>query len=191
MTSAWRSFLRKLRQTDPVLGLELGGRLPDRRVDLLAAFHVETPHVQVHRFVHADVLLEQTLVIRWCQGQRMIGGCSWPAIRTPISSLVVKSIGPTMRSRPRSRSQPSAASSSARAASASSSHSNHPNKPHSLSWKLLKFSSMWALMRPTGRPARYARKYCASACLKNGFLPWSSRFFSSILSGATQLGSSR
>jgi len=25
----------------------------------------------------------------------MIGGCSWPAINTPISSLVVKSIGPT------------------------------------------------------------------------------------------------
>jgi hypothetical protein len=33
----------------------------------------------------------------------MIGGCSWPAISTPISSLVVKSIGPTMWSRPRSR----------------------------------------------------------------------------------------
>ena len=35
----------------------------------------------------------------------MIGGCSWPSISKPISSLVVKSIGPTIRSRPRSRSQ--------------------------------------------------------------------------------------
>ena len=63
----------------------------------------------------------------------MIGGNSCPWMSSPISSLVVKSIGPTIRSRPRSRSHSCAASSSARAASGSSSHSNHPNRPQSLS----------------------------------------------------------
>ena len=43
----------------------------------------------------------------------MIGGRSWPSISSPHSSLVVKSIGPTIRSRPRSRSQSAAAPSSA------------------------------------------------------------------------------
>ena len=50
---------------------------------------------------------------------------------TPHSSLVVKSIGPTIRSRPRARSHASAATSSASAASGSCSHSKKPNIPQS------------------------------------------------------------
>lgn len=58
-------------------------------------------------------------------------------------------------------------------------------------WNSLKLRSMCALIRPTGCPSRHARKYCASACAKNGFFFGSSRFLASISSGGTQLGSPR
>ena len=80
----------------------------------------------------------------------MIGRRSKPSIIRPTSSLVVKSIGPTIRSRPRSRSQDSAAASNACAVSGESSHSKKPNSPQRLSWNSLKWWSMWALIRPTG-----------------------------------------
>ena len=98
----------------------------------------------------------------------MIAGRSWPSISRPHSSLVVKSIGPTIRSRPRARSQASAAASRACAVSGSSSDSKNPHRPQSFFWWSLKFRSTCAVIRPTGRPSRQARKYSASACLKNG-----------------------
>ena len=54
-------LLAEVATDDAVLGLDLLGHLPDRRVDLLAAGDVQAPHVQVHRLREADVLLEQ----RW------------------------------------------------------------------------------------------------------------------------------
>src|SRR5438270_2429084 len=121
----------------------------------------------------------------------MIGMRSWPSTSRPHSSLVVKSIGPTIRSRPRSRSQAAAASSRAPAASGSSSHSKKPNRPQSLSWNSLKLRSTWAVMRPTGWPSRQARKYSASACSKKGLRLRSRRLRRSIRSGGTQCGSLR
>ena len=75
-----------------------------------------------------------------------------------------------MRSHPCPRSHCSARSSSAFAASGSSSHSKKPNQPQRFSWKRWKLSSTCAVMRPTGRPSRSARKYSARPCSKNGFL---------------------
>src|SRR2546429_6701417 len=121
----------------------------------------------------------------------MIGMRSWPSTSRPHSSLVVKSIGPTIRSRPRSRSQAAAASSRAPAASGSSSPSKKPNRPQSLSWNSLKLRSTWAVMRPTGWPSRQARKYSASACSKKGLRLRSRRLRRSIRSGGTQCGSLR
>ncbi len=75
---------------------------------------------------------------RWtyggCHGWRIIGSSSKPSMSTPSSSLAVKSIGPTIRSRPRSRSHPAAASSSAAMTSGSSSTSRKPNIPQRLPW---------------------------------------------------------
>ena len=94
-------------------------------------------------------------VMRNDGGGRIINFGSGEAVMgSPISALVVKSIGPTIRSRPRSRSHTSAASSNARAASGASSHSNQPNSPQALPWNSLKLPSMWALMRPIARPSR-------------------------------------
>ena len=50
-------------------------------------------------------------------------------------------------------------------------------------------ASIWADTRPTTRPLRRARKYCALAWPKNGFFPGVSNSFTSALSGGTQLGS--
>src|SRR5437879_2012442 len=114
-----------------------------------------------------------------------------PSTNRPHSWFVVKSIGPTIRSRPRSRSQAAAASSRAPAASGSSSHSKKPNRPQSLSWNSLKLRSTWAVMRPTGWPSRQARKYSASACSKKGLRLRFRRLRRSIRSGGTQCGSLR
>ncbi len=71
-----------------------------------------------------------------------------------------------MRSRPRSPSQPAAASSSACITSGSSSSSRKPNIPQALPWNSLKAVSICALTRPTTRPSRRARNSSASPCLK-------------------------
>src|SRR5581483_7909149 len=111
-------------------------------------------------------------------------------MRIPHSSLVVKSIGPSMRSRPRARSHPVAASTSARAVSGSFSDSKNPNIPSLPPWNCVHRSSTWAVMRPTGAPSRSARKYSASACSKKGFLSRSRNCLRSMISGGTQ-GESR
>src|SRR5271155_4773957 len=47
---------------------------------------------------------------------------------------------------------------------------------------------MWALMRPTGRPSRRARKNSASACSKNGFWLRFSRLMNALRSLRVRTG---
>ena len=91
-----------------------------------------------------------------------------------------------MRSRPWARSQVAAASSSGGRMSGASSNSRKPNMPQRLSWNALKLSSYWALMRPTTRPSRQARKSCASPCVKNAFCERIRKRWRSRRSGGTQ-----
>ena len=67
----------------------------------------------------------------------MNGIRSKPSISTPHSSLIEKSIGPIMRSRPWARSQVAAASSSGGRMSGASSNSRKPNMPPRLPWYAL------------------------------------------------------
>jgi hypothetical protein len=69
------------------------------------------------------------------------GTRSKPSIITPLSSFIVKSIGPTMWSRPRATSHCRAASSSGGSTSGSSSSSRKPNIPQRLPWWALNASS--------------------------------------------------
>ena len=56
-------LLAEVAADDPVLGLELLGRIPDRLVHVVAPADVQAPHVQVHRLGDADFLFEQPLVV--------------------------------------------------------------------------------------------------------------------------------
>ena len=74
---------------------------------------VQLPHQQVHRLRHPARLDQLAGSRAGARAGRIIGSSSKPSIRIPLSSFIAKSIGPTMRSQPRSRSHPSAASSRA------------------------------------------------------------------------------
>ena len=71
----------------------------------------------------------------------------------PLSSFIVKSIGPIMWSQPWRRSQASAVDSIARKTSGSSSVSRKPNIPVREPWNSLYAWSSCALMRPAIRPS--------------------------------------
>src|SRR3954454_10350265 len=94
---------------------------------------------------------------------------SKPSIRMPHSSFIVKSNGPIMWSRSWARSHVAAESSSGGRPSGASSSSMKPKIPRRWRWNALKFSSYWALIRPTTRPSRQARNSCASPCENSGF----------------------
>ena len=150
--------------------LDLVGELPDHRVDLVAAGDVQLPHQQVHRLDQAGAL-EQLRVVAVRPGRE--------DQRRPLvaleqhAALVVG--GEVGRARPSGRS-PARAATARRGRAAPRrppgprSHSKKPNQPQLLSWKRWKLSSTCAVMRPTGRPSRSARKYSARPCSKNGFL---------------------
>ncbi len=85
----------------------------------------------------------------------------------------------------------SAASSRAAATSGSSAVSKKPNIASLPPWYSSQRRSSWALIRPTASPSRSARKYSASACSNQGFLPRSRNSIRSKISGATHCGWSR
>src|SRR6478735_4209820 len=117
---------------------------------------------------------------------KTIGGVSKPSISRPDSSLMERLNGPSTRLLPLSRSQNSAADSSLLKISASSSATIRPKCPivgSFTNW------SICALMRPTSRPSRTARKYWASACSKYGLRPGDRASRRSISSCGTKFGS--
>ena len=57
--------------------------------------------------------------------------------------------------------------------------------PHALPWNSLNARSIWALIRPTTRPSRQARKSSALPCLKNAFWRALRNIQRSIRSGGT------
>src|SRR6185312_10410937 len=122
------------------------------------------------------------------QGSRIIGRRSKPSTSIPPSSLSAKLAGPSIRSQPCSRSQPSAAVSSASSTSSSCSNSRKPNQPQRESWWSLKAWLTWAVTRPTTRPSRRARKYSPSPCVKNAFSRLLRNSLRSSLSGGTHSG---
>src|SRR5436305_1860026 len=109
----------------------------------------------------------------------------------PISSLVVKSIGPRMRVRPLPRAHSLAALSSAATTAGSSAASKKPNIASLPPWNSSQRWSMWALIRPTASPSRSAMKNSASPCSNHGFFSRLRNSIRSKISGATHCGSSR
>ncbi len=93
-----------------------------------------------------------------------------------------------MRSLPRSRSHAAATSSSPSSTSWSSSNSRKPNQPQFLPWYSLNASLTCAVMRPTTRPSRHARKYSASPWLKKALKRRLRNSRRSSFSGGTHCG---
>ena len=115
LTSASRSRLAHRPQHHPVLPRLRGGGV-DERVELVALLELadpQLPHQQVHRLARGPAPRAAAGSTAGARARGSSAARSKPSISIPHSSFVVKSIGPSMRSRPRSRSQPLAASTSA------------------------------------------------------------------------------
>ena len=156
-----------------------------RIFSLLPMLHL--PHEQVDDLLEAGLLA----AARGSRAAARAGGSSArgrsPRSGRRSSSFIVKSIGPTMRSRPRSRSQPRGRVEQRRERPRGPPRTRGSRtSPRRCRGSALKLRSTWALIRPTTRPSRRARNSSASPCLKKALKRGLRNRWRSSLSGGIQ-----